>query len=90
MNTAKTLELACKALGWQGGTIHDAAKALGVDSNDLLYGNAEGVGDMESDFTYGWMLSHLGKPIKAGNLQIVFGYLSRMNLTDDEAREVFP
>lgn len=34
-------EILCYVLGWQGGTIFLVAKALGVDTNDILYANDE-------------------------------------------------
>lgn len=30
-------EALCKALGWQGGTVHQVAEALGTDTNSILY-----------------------------------------------------
>lgn len=35
MNTTEAL---CKALGWQGGTVHQVADELGIDTHSILYG----------------------------------------------------
>lgn len=53
MNTDnRTLNL-CKALGWQGGTIHQVAKATGVDTGTLLYGKPSSE-STASDYSLGW------------------------------------
>ena len=38
--TTRTKNL-IKILGWQGGTIHDACKEIGVEVNDFLYGEID-------------------------------------------------
>ena len=50
---AKRLATLCKALGWQGGTVHQVAAETGVPVEVLLYGKASAE-YMNSDFSLGW------------------------------------
>lgn len=70
-------------LGWQGGTIHDVAKELGVDSTDLLYGkpkNSIGIDSdyMKGQFAFGTCSKEFVKntllPKYKGNLDFWLGY----------------
>ena len=38
-------------LGWQGGTVHDAGKALGVDGLDLIHGTPDQHARENNDYT---------------------------------------
>ncbi|MCR4319790.1 MAG: hypothetical protein NUV74_05565 [Candidatus Brocadiaceae bacterium] len=42
-----------RAVGWQGGTIHQVASELGCDSTALLYGKPN-AGPLTSDASSGW------------------------------------
>jgi len=46
-------EALCKALGWQGGTVHQISVETGVPVNDLLYGEVSDK-SLSSDYTSGW------------------------------------
>jgi hypothetical protein len=46
-------EAICKALGYQGGTIHQLAAETGVSVEDLLYGVPSAT-YLSSDYSQGW------------------------------------
>lgn len=47
--------LLCKALGWQGGTIHQVAEETGCQVHDLLYGTYQPMTDQDRrDYDSGW------------------------------------
>ncbi len=46
-------EALCKALGWQGGTIHQVSEETGCTTSDLLYGKPAQT-HLTSDYTGGW------------------------------------
>jgi len=46
-------EALCRALGWQGGTIHQISRETGVGVDNLLYGTPESV-YLNSDYSHGW------------------------------------
>ena len=46
-------EALCKALGWQGGTIHQIVKETGCEVDKLLYGEPT-CNHLSSDHSYGW------------------------------------
>lgn len=50
MNRTQAL---CKALGWQGGTIHQVSQETGVSVEELLYGEVEDK-SLASEYTGGW------------------------------------
>lgn len=47
-------QIVMNAIGWQGGTVHDLCKELGLTVNEFLYATPEGTHCMGSDFTLGW------------------------------------
>lgn len=52
MNPNRTLNL-CRALGWQGGTIHQVETETGCSAYDLLYAEPK-CRYTDSDYTLGW------------------------------------
>jgi hypothetical protein len=43
-----------KAMGWQGGTIHQLAQETGVDVHTLLYAKKPSDQSLASPYTQGW------------------------------------
>lgn len=43
-------EALCRILGWQGGTIHQVAKEIGVSTHDIIYGDSI----QNDDYKAGW------------------------------------
>jgi hypothetical protein len=41
----KRTEALCRVLGWQGGTVHQVEKEIGVSSTDIIYGTPESAND---------------------------------------------
>ena len=70
-----------RAIGWQGGTIHQIAEELGCNSTDLLYGKPS-VDYLTSDSASGWFMGRtcgiesIRKAVKTrrGNLDFWLGY----------------
>lgn len=91
MKAEDRTRLVMKALGWQGGTVHDLCKTLALDSHTFLYGDVAGVGDMASEFTGGWFgvrtcspeyfREHLTAKHR-GNLQFWFGVAAGLNCAE--------
>lgn len=79
-------------LGWQGGTVHDACKKIGLDAHDFLYADADfdyGCFDYEPcfDFKRGYLESgdiEIRIKQNAGNLQYWLGAISAIQkVTND-------
>lgn len=75
------LEALCKALGWQGGTIHQVAAETGCSVQDLIYGQPSAT-HITSDHAGGWFsartcsLEHnrrVNFPANKGNLDFWLG-----------------
>ena len=54
MKSFDRTRLVMRGLGWQGGTVHDLCKHIGCDVDMFLSSDAEGVGDLSSEFSQGW------------------------------------
>lgn len=68
-------------LGWQGGTLHDACREIGVDPHDFLYSSAQfdDAGPC-ADFQRGYKDADdiaLYLSTNRGNLQYWFGAIAR-------------
>jgi hypothetical protein len=75
------LEALCKALGWQGGTIHQVAAATGCKVKDLLTSTPSSTA-LASDHSHGWSASRtcdlewnrrVNFPRRMGNLDFWLG-----------------
>ena len=88
-NPAKRTELALKALGWQGGTVHQICQEFGVEAHEFLYHPQYSYYEYEQIYQIGWFgirtctrkyfLENL-LPRHKGNLLFVFGVLSGLNV----------
>lgn len=90
-------------LGWQGGTIHDACREIGVDPHDFLYAEADfSDGGPCADFERGYEDAEdiaLYMHANIGNLQYWFGAIAavqndyqrpyQMDAYDDRVRDKF-
>lgn len=47
-------EALCKALGWQGGTIHQVSQEIGVDTQTILYGKPTLGEGLNTPYSHGW------------------------------------
>lgn len=77
-----TAGLIMRALGWQGGTIHQVAQAIGCDTGELIGAYPVHSGAMDSAFSLGWFaartcarkyLDEKLRPLHAGDLQFWLG-----------------
>jgi hypothetical protein len=75
------LEALCKALGWQGGTIHQVAAETGCPADDLLSARPKNV-NLGSDYSAGWFAGRtcslqynltVNFPKRKGNLEYWLG-----------------
>jgi len=91
MKAEDRTKYAMKALGWQGGTVHDLCREIECDVHDFLYESAIDVGVMGSEFTQGWFAIRTCKPgfflntiapKKKGNLQFWFGVMAGLAIDD--------
>lgn len=93
MSPERRTETLCRALGWQGGTVHQACKEIGVPVHDFLYADVELENGLASNFILGqsairtcskeFFLNTL-KPKNIGNLQYWFGVCAGQNLIELE------
>lgn len=69
----KRTEALCRFLGWQGGTVHQVSQITGVNSTDVIYGEAV----HDEDYLNGWWTGRDKNKDKAlrrrGNVQFWLG-----------------
>jgi hypothetical protein len=84
MRTTNRTLIIAKALGQQGGTVHDICKIIGVEVNDFLYSEMTPKGkQIDSDFIQGESLystcspEHIKKTLSSGScsLEIILGFI---------------
>ena len=83
MNPQQRTENLFHLLGWQGGTIHDACKEIGVEPHDFLHASADFDNNGPcADFRRGYEEAEdiaLYLSSNRGNLQYWFGAISFIN-----------
>lgn len=55
-----------KALGWQGGTVHQLAQETGLDVSDIIAGIPKDLHNVYSDYVEGWYTIKVCPPESRG------------------------
>lgn len=91
MNPEARTKHLCTLLGWQGGTVHDACREIGVDAHEFLHANAQfDEHGPCADFQRGYEQADdvaLYLSANKGNLQYFFGAISAVHASEGETKK---